>query len=348
MREHEKGQPMRISTCSARSNGRARRGSVRSLPTPVGHLGLVLCLLAMAVAVPAPAQAQVEIHGIGFSKGCGGPYAVGDAYECTFSVANTSVTDTALDTLTFSSIVDVVHSGLGDVPSGNILSQLAVGSITGGASCNASGTNTGAGATGNTLCTVPTGSSITFLPFSHYNVAVTDPNPLTDTAQLTWQDLCTSGADNCPIGSLISTTASQATIIQPDMAMTKSCQFAGETIGISGTVTNTGGAPLVDLQCVDSTGCSVDLSDTSIPVGGQVTFSGSCPDNTSPHTDTVTCTATVANTDQEIERQATASCAVPPPPPNQIPTLSGWVMILLGVFLAMVGAATMLRRRPIA
>ena len=34
-------------------------------------------------------------------------------------------------------------------------------------------------------------------------------------------------------------------------------------------------------------------------------------------------------------------------PGKPIPTLSGWVMIMLAVFLAMVGA-TMLRRKPIA
>jgi hypothetical protein len=217
-------------------------------------LGLTLCLLGMIVALPTAAQAQVPIHGIGFSKGCLSPLNVGDAYTCTFSVQNTSVTDTALDTLTFTSIVDVVHSGTGDVNSGNIIAQLAVGSITGGATCNASNANTGPTATGNTMCTVPTGSSITFLPFSHYNVAPSDPNPLTDTALLTWQDLCTSGSNNCPIGSLITTTASQATI------------------------------------------------------------------NTTP---------------------------VIPPPVQQIPTLSGWVMIMLAVFLALVGA-TVLRKRPAA
>lgn len=219
-------------------------------------LGLTLCLLGMIVALPTAAQAQVPIHGIGFSKGCAaGPLNVGDPNLCTFGVQNTAATDTALDTLTFKSLVDVVHSGSGDVNSGNILPQLQVGSIVGGATCNVSGTNTGPTATGNTLCTVPTGSSITFLPFSHYNVAANDPNPLTDTALLTWDDLCTSGSGNCPTVDLITTTASQ------------------------------------------------------VPI--------------------------------------TVTPPPPPPPPNQIPTLSGWVMIMLAVFLALV-AATVLRKKPAA
>jgi hypothetical protein len=247
------------------SGGRHRRG--RGTPgrqwrsgvtSGVGRLGLALCLLSMVAVLPAAVEAQLPIHGIGFSKGCASPLNVGDAYSCVFAAQNTSVTDTALDTLTFNSIVDVVHSGTGDKSSGNILAQLHVGAITGGASCNASGAATGPAATGNTLCTLPSGSSITFLPFSHWNVAATDPNPLTDTAVLTWQDSCSSNSINCPIGNQLSSTASQAIISSP------------------------------------------------LPP------------------------------------------PPPPPPVQQIPTLSGWVMIMLGVFLALVAVAALRKKRAVS
>src|SRR5512143_2085849 len=100
MHANRGGETMGVSSCSGHNSG-ARGSLMHLLRSRSGGLGLTLCLLGMIVALPTAAQAQVAIHGIGFSKGCGGPYNVGEAYTCTFSVQNTSVTDTALDTLTF-------------------------------------------------------------------------------------------------------------------------------------------------------------------------------------------------------------------------------------------------------
>ncbi len=152
-------------------------------------LGLMATLAAAILCswVSSPgAVASGPLHGISFLKGCAGPTNVGDPYSCTFRVSNT--VDQASDTLTITSVVDVVHAGSGDVSSGNLLPG-ATFTFTGGAFCNV----------GQTLCTLPFGASITFTT-SHYTVQPTDPNPLTDNASLTWQDTCSSGSGNCPAG----------------------------------------------------------------------------------------------------------------------------------------------------
>ena len=185
--------------------------------------GVVLGLLAaVALAVAtltgpsgASAGGPTALHGIGFNKGCASPTVVGEAYTCTLSVTNSDLVDTAGDTLTISSISDVVHADPSDVPSGNILSSLSVATIVGGASCNVSGTATGPSATGNTQCTLPSNSAIIFSPFSFYTVDADDPNPLTDTAMLVWQDTCDSEAPNCPVGNQSITTGSQSAIHTP-------------------------------------------------------------------------------------------------------------------------------------
>ena len=68
----------------------------------------------------------------------------------------------------------------------------------GGATCNV----------GQTLCTLPFGASVT-LTFTFYNVQPGDPNPLTDTATLTWQDTCSDGTPtpNCPQDQALHTQA---------------------------------------------------------------------------------------------------------------------------------------------
>ncbi len=162
------------------------------------------------------------IHGIGFNKGCNTPTNIGDPYTCTYGVVNSSLTDTALDTLTFTAISDVVHASP-DVPSGNILPSLTIASVVGGASCKDSSnaaTTGGAGALGSgtapiAKCTLPSNSSVTFNPFSFYTVDSDDPNPLTDTATLTWQDTCSSLAPNCPVGDQSTTSGSQSTLQTP-------------------------------------------------------------------------------------------------------------------------------------
>lgn len=170
-------------------------------------------LLVMILWAPWAGAGSSTVHGIGFSKGCDTPTKVGALYTCTYSVQNSSLSDTAGDTLTFDSIVDVVHANPADVGSGNIIGSLTVASLVGGATCDVSGAATGAGATGNTACTLPSNSSVTFQPFGFYTTDADDPTPLTDTATLTWQDTCDSGAPNCPVGDQFATAGSQTTLI---------------------------------------------------------------------------------------------------------------------------------------
>jgi hypothetical protein len=138
------------------------------------------------------------LHGISFAKGCVVPTIVGDTYKCNFLITNN--VDQASDTLTITSLVDVVHANPSDVSSGNVLSTLDLGFL-GGASCNGP----------QTQCTLPVGASIfTSSPLEFYTTDATDPNPLTDDAVLTWQDTCSSGAVNCPVGNQTITTGSQS------------------------------------------------------------------------------------------------------------------------------------------
>ncbi len=190
-------------------------------------LGTVLAAAAIvgALLVWAPwagASVITLLHGIGFSKGCNTPTTVGSAYTCTFGVQNSSLIDTAGDTLTFTALSDDVHSPTAgsNILSGNILPSLTIASVVGGASCVDSGlsaTTGGAGALGSgtapiAKCTLPSNSSVTFNPFSWYTTVSTDPNPLTDTGSLTWQDTCSSLAPNCPVGDQTATTASQSVL----------------------------------------------------------------------------------------------------------------------------------------
>ncbi len=167
-----------------------------------------------AVIGMAGAQSSTDgLHGIGFSKGCTTPSYVNQEYKCAYSVANTIDTgnNTVADTLTVTSIVDVVHANPSDVTSANLLPLLSL-TLAGGATCNG----------GQTLCTLPPGASITSAAYGSYTIDGDDPNPISDTATLTWQDLCTSGAQNCPIGNQLSIVGSQSPVLKnPSTTATK-------------------------------------------------------------------------------------------------------------------------------
>src|SRR5262245_36189570 len=71
---------------------------------------------------PSASAGSNPQHGIGFTKGCIAPTIVGDPYRCSFGVFNNLPTEP--DTLTFTSIVDVVHANPANVSSGNIIGSL--------------------------------------------------------------------------------------------------------------------------------------------------------------------------------------------------------------------------------
>ena len=181
------------------------------------HPRLVLVVGALVLAAGAlfgveAGQAQTDVqHGIGLTKGCTSPTKVGDPYSCSYTIRNGL--DEAEDTLTISSLVDVVHAASGDVSS-NIIgaaqittTTTATGATPSGASCVAASGN---GVfptpyTGVTSCTLPFGSRVNVLSFSHYSVQALDftlPNhQLRDDAFLSWHDTCNdpagTGNQNC-------------------------------------------------------------------------------------------------------------------------------------------------------
>jgi hypothetical protein len=163
-------------------------------------------------------------HGISFTKGCTSPVTVGSPYKCSFAIRNN--VDDAHDTLTINSLVDVVHSAGGDVSSGPVFSTLKLDNFGSSATCSGgslSGTGTVADPwTGATLCTLPFGSRIIVHSTSHYTVQAGDlalPNSkLTDSANLTWHDVCNdpaeTGNSNCNPNPPTVGAASTA-IVQP-------------------------------------------------------------------------------------------------------------------------------------
>jgi len=178
--------------------GSSSRG--RRFALIAGMMTVVLLALGVPFAPLSDAQAEPQ-HGITFLKGCDSPTTVGQKTKCDFSIIN----DQDPDTLTITSLDDVVQAAGGDDDAGNILPDLDL-SFQGGASCDA----------GQNLCTLPTGSSIsTASSFEFHTVTGEDAdnaNPLVDNAQLTWNDLCTSEASNCPVGPQTSTSGSQTFI----------------------------------------------------------------------------------------------------------------------------------------
>src|SRR5580765_2458529 len=169
-----------------------------------GVVGAVAVLLVVGSGGASAADVQ---HGIGFTKGCASPTAIGQPYTCSFGVTN--VLDGAHVTLTIHSLIDVVHASGGDVGSGtNILpsvriTTLTLGGLQSGATCSG-GSGDGSLATpytGVTMCTLPFNSRLQVLPFSHYTVQANDfnlpGNNLRDDAALGWHDLCDQPSGNC-------------------------------------------------------------------------------------------------------------------------------------------------------
>jgi len=178
-----------------------RRTKLRRVPV-AALLGLALMVGGSFIAV-APVYAAPE-HGLAVVKGCDGPTTVGQKTSCYFGVYNTQGDP---DTLTITSLVDVIHAASGDVNTGNILSSLDL-TLSGGASCG------GAPFT----CTLPVGAGIeSNTAFEFYTVTagdVANANPLVDDVYVTWTDTCSSGAVNCPVGPQVSTTGSQVTLLK--------------------------------------------------------------------------------------------------------------------------------------
>jgi hypothetical protein len=172
------------------------------------------------VVMPVGAQA-VNTHGIGFAKGCDSPIAAaGDPYNCGFLIANGINIDTAGDTLEVTSLTDVVHTAGGDVVSGQLLDTRIVASYVGGAQCYSDVAQTVPvliGQTGSVVCVLPTNSAVAFARATLYIVTAADVaiGQVDDDATIVFEDLCTSGADDCPIGPNLTQAGASAVLTPP-------------------------------------------------------------------------------------------------------------------------------------
>ena len=174
---------------------------------------IVFGVVLLALLCTGSASALDVVHDIGFTKTCASTTTIGDPYQCSYVVQNTI--DAAHDTLTVNGLVDVVHSAGGDQSSGNVFGIIAIDNCTtaSGACTQSSATCTALFGTGTranpwtsvSSCTLPFGSTLNFHSFSHYTVQAADfglpGHTLTDTASLTWHDLCDdplgTGDTNC-------------------------------------------------------------------------------------------------------------------------------------------------------
>jgi hypothetical protein len=229
---------------------------------------MAVALIGLWIPLATRSDAQAAQHGITFLKGCLGPTAVGQKTQCNFSIIN----DFDPDTLTITSLTDTVQAAGGDDAAGNVLPQLDL-SFQGGANCTG----------GQALCTLPPGSRIdTNTPFSYHTVTgqdVVNANPLPDKADLTWQDLCTSNADNCPVGDQHQTTGSQTQLQKLPSTTTTDIHDAshnvvttieaGQTVHDFVTVTGAEGDPTptgnVIVDWFDNGDCSGDAVESSAP-----------------------------------------------------------------------------------
>jgi uncharacterized repeat protein (TIGR01451 family) len=179
-----------------------------------------------ASAARASAAVDALQHGIGLTKGCISPTNIDDPYSCAYTIRN--ILDEANDTLTINQLIDTVNASGGPVISGNILNlgQVTItttptGVIPSGATCTAASGN-GISPTpylGVTSCTLPAGSRVNVLPFTHYTVQPGDWNlpahTLTDSVSLAWHDLCDgTPTSNCNANPADTTTVGQSLLQQ--------------------------------------------------------------------------------------------------------------------------------------
>ena len=95
-----------------------------------------VALAALSIGTVAPVSAQPVLQGIGVAKGCDASTPVGDPYGCAYGFTNNPGVNPSNNTITITSVVDIVFAAGGNVASGNILPSLSL-VFTGTASCSA-------------------------------------------------------------------------------------------------------------------------------------------------------------------------------------------------------------------
>ena len=138
----------------------------------IGWRALVV-LGALITALSFGTVKAQAAHGVAQTKQCESPTKIGDAYRCSGQILN--VVDTGHDTIKVTGLSDTVHSSAGEVATGGILSTTGL-IFSGAVTCTG---GSGAGTAGSpylgaTSCTMPFGSSMTTVQFSHYTVLAGD------------------------------------------------------------------------------------------------------------------------------------------------------------------------------
>src|SRR5262249_12810542 len=128
---------------------RMRQVSRRGRFSLTGSFAILVILVGVLTILPVAHAEAAPVHGIGLFKGCASPTTVLQKTQCNFTITNSIDPDT----LTITSLTDIVHAAGGDDNAGNILPLLTL-SFSGGASCNS----------GNALCTLPKGAKISTDP----------------------------------------------------------------------------------------------------------------------------------------------------------------------------------------
>lgn len=257
---------------------------------------LVVQSIVPLSAVGPVAQAQaVPTHGIGFAKGCDSPVNVGDPYNCGFLIANTPLLDTHGDTLTVTSLTDVVHAFNGDIPSGELLNTRVVAGYTDGAVCTDAANNPiPVGGTGATLCTLPTNSAVAFARAQLYVVQVGDlggDGKVDDDATIVFNDLCTSGAADCPVGPNITQAAASSPVNTPTPTATPT-NTPTNTPTATNTPTNTPTATATSTSTPTNTPVPPTNTPTSTPTNTPVPPTNTPTPTNTPVPPTTTPTAT--------------------------------------------------------
>src|SRR5580765_1973558 len=254
------------------SHAALNEGEATKMRRSVGLRALYGALFVVGMltfGIAGASSADDTQHGISFTKGCTSPTKIGNPYACSFTVRN--ILDEAQDTLTVNGLIDVVHSAGGDVGAGNnLLGSVQIttttpptGATQSGSTCAAA---MGTGTVGNpyvgvTSCTLPFGSRVNVLSFSHYTVQPLDfalpSHQLRDDASLSWHDVCNdpagTGNTNCNPNppnagaaslSLIQQLASSTTTdIHNAAHQTVTTVAAGSTVHDFVTVNGQGGQP---------------------------------------------------------------------------------------------------------
>jgi len=207
--------------------------------------GLVAVAVAAVVVLLTAGTAAAAFHGLGVAKGCNDFTPVYGGYTCQYQITNN--VDSAGNTYTFDSVVDVVAAHSGAVTSANLMSSVEWVVTAGAATCTGgSGAGTIASPyVGVSFCTLPTGAQVTSNPFSFYTVQPADytnaGHVLSDLVTVGWTDTTISlgGSNQGPAETTVTQNPSQtATSIEGGAV-----QAAGSSVSDDVTVSAGAGTP---------------------------------------------------------------------------------------------------------